>query len=678
MFIHDVLHSGKFFRPSVSAVFLLFILSSQSARAQTNPADDLTQLSIEKLMTIDISSVGKKDQKISETAAAVYVITQEDIRRSGLNSIPELLRMVPGLDVERIDSSEWAISSRGFNARRSKKLLVLIDGRSLYWPAYGNVFWETQNLMLEDIERIEVIRGPGATLWGTGAVNGVVNIISKQSKDTQGSLISAGVGTQERGFAAARFGGQVGSKGHYRMYARGFKNSDFITPTGSSANDSWNDVRGGFRSDWNLSKRDTLTVQGDLYRGTQSHIVNLISLQPPFSSYAGLQTEVHGGNLQGRWSRIYSSHTELSLRAYYDSDTRDSSETGLFVRTGGFDFQHRFALGERHDLLWGAGYRYAHDSIRNTFQESFQPPTRNESLYNAFILDEITLIRNRLHLTLGIRFEIVPYTGYDSEPNSRLLWNPSKNQTIWFSVASAKLAPTRASRESRASTAISVGPDGTPSVKTRFGSVKFRAEDILAFDLGYRLQPTRRISLDLATFYNRYRHLLTVEPGRPYLELSPPPTHIIIPRYYANLMLGKSYGGEISLAWKVTNAWKLNASYSFLRLALRRSPESLATDPERAEGDNPRNQVWLRSQWNLSSKFDFDQSVYFAGRLFNQDVPAYTRVDLRLGWRPSERIELSIVGQNLLSPNHAEYNRASVALPTLDGRKAYGKLTWKF
>lgn len=677
VFIRHTTHALKSFAAPLGTALLFLALNLQSTAAQTKP-DDLTQMSIETLMKMKVSSVAKKEQKISQTAAAIYVITQEDIRRSGMTSVPELLRMVPGLDVARIDSSEWAISARGFNSRLSKKLLVLVDGRSLYWPAYGNVYWETQNFMLEDIERIEVIRGPGATLWGTNAVNGVINIITKASQHTQGVLVSGSAGTQERGIGAVRVGRRVGGKGHYRIYAQGLARSELIAATGEPGNDNWHDLRSGFRTDWELSKRDTLTVQGDLYRGVENRLYNLISLTPPVSSPIDLRTAVQGGNLLGRWSRTYSQHSDMSLQVYYDSDTRDSFVTGSSVRTAGFDFQHRFALGERHDLLWGAGYRHAHDSFRNTWYESFLPAMRNDSHYDAFLEDEITLIRDRLRVTAAIRFEHVPYTGYDTEPNVRLLWTPSEKQSMWFSVSTARPAPTRATRESRAATDVSLAANGPPSVRTRFGSSNFVDENIVAFDAGYRIQPNHHVSLDLATFYNQYENLQTIEPGASFLELSPAPAHMVVPRYYANLMHGKGYGGEILLGWKVASGWKLNASYSFLRLELKRDPESRANNPESAEGNSPRHQAQLRSEWNLSKKFDFDQSLYFVSGLPSQAVPAYTRVDLRFGWRPTERIELSIVGQNLLSAKHEEFQRSTRDIPVLDTRKAYVKFTWKF
>lgn len=674
------LHGYQLFRAFAAilgtALLVLFV-SPELIGGQGKPPD-LTELNIETLMNMNVSSASKKAQKLSHTAAAIYVISQTDIRRSGFNSVPELLRMVPGLDVARINSTEWAISSRGFNSRRAKKLLVLIDGRSLYWPAFGNVYWDTLNLMLEDIERIEVIRGPGATLWGTNAVNGVINVVTKSSQHTQGGLLSGGAGIQEPGFAAARFGGRLGSKGYYRVYGHGFDRSDLATSNGTGLDDDWRELRGGFRTDWELSRRDTLTVQGDLYRGAQKQGYDFVSLTPPFSSSGSLHNELHGGNLLSRWQRTYSRQSALSFQMYYDNDARDSLATSLFAQTAGVDFQHRLPLGERHDLLWGSGFRYVSDSVHKTAHESFLPATETQSLYYAFVEDELTLVRDRVHVTAGIRFGVSPYTGYHTEPNARLVWTPSEKQTIWFSVASAKPTPTRSSRESRVETSVTAGSDGTPLVRTRFGSRKVGDEDVLGLGLGYRSQLNHQISLDLATFYNRYKDLDTLEPGASFAEQTPAPAHIIVPRYYANLMDGKSYGGEIAVGWKVSNDWKLNASYSFLRLELKRDPTSLADNPERAKGDVPRHQAQFRSQWNLSRKFEFDQSLYSVGPLVAQSVPAYTRLDVRVGWRLAERIEVSVVGQNLFSPRHLEFARTSGGIASPDARKAYVKFTWKF
>ncbi len=659
------------------ACALLLVPLPAAAQAQ-KPAPDLAETSLETLMNLEVTSVSKRQEKLSQTAAAIFVITQEDIRRSGATSIPELLRMVPGLQVAHIDASKWAISSRGFNARHANKLLVLIDGRSLYSSAFAGVFWEVQDLVLEDIERIEVIRGPGAALWGANAVNGVINIISKRAKDTQGGLVSMGGGLQERGFGIVRYGGAAGRRAYYRIYAKAFDRGEFADATGNGAGDGWHMLRGGFRVDWARSERDSWSFQGDAYQGDLHQFRNLASLTPPFSQNVHTQLAIGGGNLLGRWTRSFSDRSEMSLQVYYDGYTHREIVNDVLVQTVDFDFQHRFGLGARHDIVWGTGYRRTRDSFDNTFQVSFIPASRTGIVYSAFVQDQITLVQDRLHFTAGVRFENTPFTGNHAQPSSRLLWTINEKLTIWASFASVERTPDRAHRGLRVTAAVLPGPGGTPAALTLLGASDTRDERVMAFEWGYRIQPTPRLSIDLATFYNKYNDLQTLDPGVPFFEPDPAPAHIIVPLYFGNHMRGKGYGGELSVSWKATNGWKLLASYTYLGLAFQPNPGSVNATPEVPVGNSPRHQVQVRSQWNLSRNIEFDQSVYFVSRLTSQPVQRYTRLDLRLGWRPSEAIEISVVGQNLFSPRHLEFASSEGEASTLDTRKGYVKLTWRF
>ncbi len=646
---------------------------------QQTPSD-LANKSIEDLMNIEVTSASRREEKISQTAAAIYVITQEDIRRSGMTSIPELLRMVPGLDVAHIDASKWAISARGFNGRYADKLLVLIDGRSLYSSARAGVFWEVQNLMLEDIERIEVIRGPGATLWGAGAVNGVINVITKSAKDTQGGLVTAGGGVQERGFAGVRYGGQTGQKGHYRIYGNGFDRGPFAKDADEIGinPDGWHMFQGGFRTDWQLSNRDALTIEGDAYQGDQHQLINRIMLTPPFSQQVQTQTSSGGGHVLARWTRTFSPHSESSLQFYYAGDKQNSSTLGSFTQSIDFDFQDHLALGAHHDIVWGLGYRRTPSTFDNTFQVSFLPASQTLSLYSGFVQDEITVVPERLHFIAGTKFEHVQYTGFNAQPNGRLLWTPSKKHTIWLSVAVAERTPHRADRGLVANVAAFPGPGGSLAVLAILGAPDTINEHVLAYEVGYRTQPVKRLSLDLATFYSHYKDLSTNEPGTPFFTANPAPAHLVIPLFFSNDMHGKGYGAELSVGWQVTNTWKLNLGYTALRVNLKPNPGSLDISAGKAADNNPSRQIQLRSQWNLPRNFEFDQSVYSVSNLAHQQVPAYTRADLRFGWRPNDAMEISVIGQNLLSPRHLEFIDTEGNLSTLDVRKVFGKITWRF
>jgi iron complex outermembrane receptor protein len=657
---------------------LIAVFLAIPAWPQQKPMD-LANASIEDLMNIEVTSVSKKEQKLSQSAAAVYVITEEDIRRSGMTTVPDLLRMVPGLQVAHIDASEWAVTARGFNARFADKLLVLIDGRSLYSPSLSGVYWEVQDLMLEDIGRIEVIRGPGATLWGPGAVNGVVNIITKKSKDTQGGLAIAGGGVQERGIAGVRYGGQMGRDGYYRIYASGFDRGPFAKGLGAAPDDGWHVFRGGFRTDWQLSNRDAFTIEGDAYQGDNHQLTDSALLTPPFFVEAVSQTAVSGGDLFARWTRTYSAQSDMSLQVYYEGDNRNDRVLGAFAQSLDFDFQHRFRFSTRHDIIWGLGYRRTQSTFANTLQTSFLPPSQGGSLFSEFVQDEIALVPDRLHFVAGIRFENAPYTGFNAQPSGRLLWALAKAQTIWTAVSAARRTADRADRGLDSLLATFPGPGESVAALTLLGDANTRNENVLAFELGYRIQPVERLSFDMAAFYNHYSHLNTTEPGNPFFVTDPAPAHLVIPLFFSNQMHGQTYGAEFSTVWKVMNTWKLDVSYTFLRLALH--PDASSQDVSAAAqvaGGSPRNQVQLRSQWNLPHNFEFDQSAYVVGKLVTQPVPAYTRLDVRLGWRPTEATEFSVAGQNLLSPRHLEFIDSAADISTQDIRKVFAKFTWRF
>lgn len=655
---------------------LLFLISAPLVRAQ-NPPPDLTQLSIENLMNMEVISASKKEESISRTAAAIYVITQEDIRRSGMNSLPELLRMVPGMDVARINGNEWAISARGFNARFANKLLVLIDGRSLYSPDFAGIFWQLQHLMLADIERIEVIRGPGATLWGANAVNGVINIITKKAKDTQGGLVNLGGGSQEFGETNARYGAYAGEKLAYRFFGNYFNNGEFRDSAGHGASDSSQGARLGVRGDWQPSPRDALIVESDVEKTITQENVSVASFGPPFEITPLGQTAYLGVDLFGKWTHTYSAASEMSLQAYYDGLKRDDILFDADIHVFGLEYQDRFAIGSRNDVLWGAGYRATWDSISTAPAVFFVPPSLRTNLESAFVQDEITLLPNKLYFTPGIKFEESPFTGFHVEPSGRLLWSFTAAQSVWASAALADRTPQRSEEGLRDLAGVFQGPSGTLIAGEVIGNPNAQDETVLDFEVGYRAQVTKTLSIDLATFYDHYKSLQTIEPGVPFFSDDPVP-HWVFPQLYANEMHGHGYGGEVSLGWKPTSRWKLSAGYSFLRQILKPNLGSLDQTSELAAGDSPVNQFQLRSQWNLPYKSEFDASLYHVGKLLDQSIPSYTRVDVRLGWHPRSSVDIDLIGQNLLAPRHLEFINNSGIVPTYDPRKVFVRLTWRF
>jgi iron complex outermembrane recepter protein len=660
------------------AFFLCFFeVASVLGQSPQTPPKDLTSASIEDLMNMEVSSVSKKEQAVSRTPAAIYVITEEDIRRSGMTSLPDLLRMVPGLEVAQINASNWAVSARGFNGRFANRLLVLIDGRSLYSPEFAGVFWQIEQVMLEDVDRIEVIRGPGATLWGANAVSGVINIITKKARDTQGGLAIAGGGMQKRGFTSVRYGASEGDRVDYRVYGSYFNRGDFQNSTGQGAGDSWYGTLGGFRSDWQLSSRDALTVEGDIYDDSTQGQTKLAAFAPPFASTPLTTTTFFGGDLNSRWTRTYSSKSDVSLQMYYDGFSRDDILINAFINIFNIDFQERLAAVSRHDFVWGAEYRFTGDSTSGSSIVSLNPPALQTHLGSAFVQDEITLIPGSLWFTPGIRYEQVPFSGSNVESSGQVLWSASETQSLWISAAQADRTPQRSERGLHDITAVFPGPGGSLTSVDLFGSPAATDQGTLDFEAGYRAQVTNTVSVDLATFYDHYGDLQTTEPGVPFFSSVPVP-HTVVPLYYANGMHGKGYGGELSVGWKPTNRWKLDAGYSFLRQIFQLNPGSQSPNSLLAAGDDPRHQFQIRSQLNLPHRTEFDTSVYYVGRLVDQSVPAYARLDLRFGWRPYESLDLDVIGQNLLAPRQLEFLNNTGIVPTFDPRRVFARLTWRF
>ncbi len=436
-------------------------LTCSAVSAERSNGVDLTELSIEEVLQLEVTSAAKKPQKLANTAAAIFAITADDIRRSGATSIPEALRMVPGLQVARIDANKWAITSRGFNGRFANKLLVLIDGRSVYTPSFSGVYWEVQDTLLADVDRIEVIRGPGAALWGANAVNGIINIITKHARDTRGSLLTAGAGTEERGFGSLRYGTALSDAAFLRFYAKYFNRDSSVDPEGQDTSDAWEMVRSGLRLDWQLTDHDDLTVQGDVYHGDAAQTLSLPSFLPPFRERRTVDIDWAGGNLLARWQHRFSELSNLTLRAYYDRTDRDEKDIIRETRdTFDLDVQHQFSWGSRQDIIWGLGYRFTDDKFTSSPFITIQPNSRSQHLFSAFVQDDITLIKDRLHVILGSKFEHNDYTGFEIQPTARLLWTPHKRHTVWTSISRAVRTPSRGDNDTLTNQRIL--PPGTP------------------------------------------------------------------------------------------------------------------------------------------------------------------------------------------------------------------------
>src|SRR5882762_586908 len=524
----------------------------------------LMNLSLEQLGEIEVTAASKEPEQVWRTPAAIYVLTQEDIRRSGATSIPEVLRLVPGVEVAQINSSLWAVGIRGFGNGFSKSVLVLIDGRSVYTPLYAGVAWNVQNLLLEDVERIEVIRGPGGTIWGSNAVNGVIDIITKSAKDTRGDLTSVRSGTSDQGAGGVRWGGSSGSDFAYRVYAMGFGRAPGYH-LDRHEYDDWQMGKAGFRTDSSLTPRDTLTVQGDLYKGHIGQRINIAYYSPPRQQSVEGTQFVSGGNLLGRWHHVLSDTSDFQIQTYYDRTYRLGPQLGETRNTLDIDAIHHFAL-KRNEIVWGFGARWSHSDIVQTVETvDFLPHHQAANIYSAFIQDQITIFQNKLWMTLGSTFEHNIFTGWESQPSARLLWTPTPHQTLWAAIARAVRTPSRIDEDLQLTGLVS--PD--PAIFVCLcDNRKFLSETLLGYEAGYRKLLTPRFYVDVSVFHNKYNNLTNYGAATISIVDTPPPGHILISLPFANGIMGSTNGGEIAPDWKATHWMELKATYSYVSLNL--------------------------------------------------------------------------------------------------------------
>ena len=647
---------------------LFFMLGVTSAGQQSSP--DLAQMSLEDLMNVRVTSAAKKEQPLSQTAAAVYVITAEDIRRSGVTTLPDALRLAPGVEVAQVSSDTWAISIRGFNGLHSNKLLVLIDGRSVYSSLFSGVLWDKEDLMLEDVERIEVIRGPGAALWGANAVNGVINIITKAAQETRGTLLTLGGGIYDRGLGQARYGGSDGGKLAYRVYGKYFNRSSLGGVDGIYPGSGWFMTRGGFRSDWNLAARDSLTAEGSLYRGQPGQLA--YQLMPPGAFLAPApQVDSRGGDLLLRWKHTLAGGSEMAWQAYYDRTHLGNLMFGQNENVVDLDFQHHVSLSERQDVIWGGGFRST--QVRSTpvnFTAATIQPDTDLHLFSFFAQDEIALVPRRLWATVGSRFEHNDFTGWELQPSLRLMWKLEPKQALWAAVSRAVRTPS----VYEVSIRMPVWTPNIPFVGTLVGNPELNSESLLSYELGYRVEPTHKVSLDVAGFYNRYRHLVSYTPT---VLPAPGPPQVLLE--LSNGVRGQTYGGELSANYVVSRYWNLQGSYSLFRGQWGAGPgnrDAIATfSPEQT----PRHQFQIQSGFAPLRGLELDTNLFYVSGLTVYPVASLTRLDTRVGWKASDHMQLDFVVQNALQPRHSEsYYTWLMSNTELVQRAVFGKLTLRF
>jgi len=640
---------------------------------------ELKQLSLEQLGNIEVISVTKTPESVWNTPAAIYVITQEDIQRSGATNIPEALRLAPGVEVARINSDTWAIGIRGFGTRLSRSVLVLIDGRSVYSPLLAGVYWEVQDTLMEDIERIEVIRGPGGTIWGPNAVNGVINIITKNSKETQGGLLAGGGGNVQRGFGEARYGGSAGHDLTYRVYGKGFGREPQYHPDGHNY-DSWQAGQAGFRMDWARNDRDSFSWQGDVYNQDFGESNSITTYEPPQTFIKDGYGSLSGGSLLWRWRRTQGEKKDFQIDAYYARDNRHELNFGDLRNTFDVDYLQRTPL-KRQELSWGASIDISHGY--NPVVASglyFLPQARTDSLYTGFIQDEIALKPNQMQLVLGSKVLKTNYTGLLFEPSVRFLYTPTATQTLWAAFTRAVRTPADVERDFYLSSYLGPASNGLPFFARFNANPNFRSEYLNGYELGYRRLVKKKLYVDVAAFFNQYSNLFSEElTGGPALEDEPPPEHVIVTAQFGNSYKATTEGGEIVAQWQPMNFWRLSGSYSFLEMHIQVANPSTVNvgSPLTTQGSSPQHQVLVQSWFNLPNSITLDPQVRYVSSLPGLMVPAYTTADVTVGWSPTKQLLLQAVGQNLLQPWHYEFAYDPQG-PVGIRRSIFGKIEWRW
>ncbi len=646
----------------IAAFAMMSALSFSSALAETITEDDILNMSLLELTNIEVTSVSKKAEKETDAAAAIFVITQEDIRRSGATAIPELLRMAPGITVTKAGSHDWTVTSRGSNDQFSNKLLVLMDGRTIYSPLFSGVIWDAQDTMIEDIDRIEVIRGPGATLWGANAVNGVINIITKNAKDTQGGYASYTAGNQIQGLGAVRYGGKMGEDSYVRAYAKQTQYNSEFTPRGDTANDNWKKSQAGFRSDSKYANGDKLNVQGDIYGIDEDANFTIPDINSGTLTSKREGTKAGGGNIMTRWERKHSAESQTAVQMYFDNTSYKTSFFNDLTNTADLDVQNTWTGWSRNEIVWGAGYRFVNSQNDPASEQySLTPKTRNDNLFNAFVQDKIALIPAELFLTLGSKFEKNDYTGFEVQPSARMSWLLAENQTLWGAVSRAVHSPYRFSDDGTQAVSADAGPIYISAV----GNRELKSEELIAYELGYRIQPTRSLSFDLSGFYNEYDNLFHSSFGA---------FTTFLPIVIDNTGSGTSKGIELSSKWNISSQWQIAGTYSYLDEVFDKK-NSVGFS---FVGKSPKHQFNVRSNYIFPHNIEMSNALYYVDELTGVSIPGYYRFDTRLSYPVTDNIELSLVGQNLLDDRHQEFTPFQYRSATEIGRSVYGSASIKF
>jgi len=648
-------------------LFVAWLGSPVAIFAQTSPFD----LTIEELGELPVVSMGRRAEDVRGSAAAVYVITSEDIRRSGVRTLPEALRLAPGIEVARNGTSSWTISMRGFNSDLSNKLLVLIDGRSVYSPLFGGVFWDAQDTLLADIDRIEVIAGPGGTIWGANAVNGVINIITRSAADTGGLYAEVGGGAGEDVFAGVRYGAALTDRIDARAYVKYFNREISSLPDGAEVRDEWTGAQSGFNLRWAVSESDGITLRGDVYDGSQDVLTRgdfTIGTIPPTDVPATV--DLSGHNVVARWRRTLVGGGGTRLQV--DLDHTNKKIPGSFNEkrdTYHLDFQHDLSAFGRHRMTWGAGLRRTSDDLDNTLFASFVPERRTDRLSTAFIQDRIAFEGTNVDLTIGSKLEHNEYTGFEYQPSGRMLWTIDATRAFWASASRAVRTPARLNTD--LSLFAPITDDPVPFYINVVGDPEFLSEELMAYESGYRFQTGSNLSIDLAVFRNDYDNLQTQEVGTQVVETTPV-THIVLPVRLDNNMQGDTYGGRVAVAWQPLQRWRLRLHYSRLEMDLKLKPSSTDTPSLGIAGQSPAHQAAVHTFGELGRGLSVYMAARYVDALPSFGLPSRVAVDASFAWAPSPELSVSLTLRDLNDARHVEFG-GGLAIE----RTAYLSLIWR-
>jgi iron complex outermembrane receptor protein len=676
------MNTRKLRATSIFGFLVPILLANVSLSAHAASLKELSTLSLEEFSNLDVvvTSLSRKPQKLTKSPAAIYVISNEDIKRSGANSIPEALRLAPGIEVAQINASNWAITSRGFNGRFANKLLVLMDGRTLYTPMFSGVYWDAQDTLLEDIERIEVIRGPATAVWGGNAMNGVINIITKQSSDTQGGLLVAGAGTEQRGLTGFRYGGTIGETVSYRAHGKYKKIDSSVNGTDTDDSfDNWDSQQLGFRVDWKPSDENAFNFYGNIYQNTEEQRQATASLvTAPLFDIVEADQKIKGFSLHGKWHHQVSADANWSVQTYFDrAERKDTATLDMRVDTFDLEFKNQFTLADRHKVIWGLGYRRIKDELDGSATVSYTSDSRTLHRYNAFIQDEIALYKDTLSLFIGSQFEHNDFSGFEAQPNIRLLWNIDSDSSAWASISKGLRVQNRSSEDARVDVSATTG--APPILVSFMGTDDAKPGKVIAYEMGYRTFFGGRNLFDVSLFYNDYSRLRSNELGTPFVEFSPAPVHVVQPLIGGYNKKGESYGIEVAAKWDVSPEHSIQTTYSFFKLRLHAAAGSTSPSPEQQEGISPNQQASLRSSYKLTDKLTLDSSLRYVDGLPNLDINHYTDLDIQLTWEAQPDLELSLAGRNLLDGARTEYieQNISTAHSQIE-RELFAKLLYRF